>query len=225
MLVDANWLIAFIIVEVQFRQTHEDRFAIAHFKLRLDAAADNLLRWNSINSLRPRAHEFDAAAGNDEVLEAVCAQVGEHFEHRLISHVSEELASFRMLRRGDPVPHDLLEFRRRHARMRSHNDFEERVVAAGKGSLQITFEQRSERFLGAPLRCCGASVLTRSSAKYNCTGTGCSHHSVPSLSKVAMRLDVGTKSGEPGLVTFSTKETMDCPPSAVIPRWQGIGGF
>src|SRR5216684_3205147 len=58
--------------------------------------------------------------------------------------------------------------------------------------------------------CCGTSALTRSSAKYNCTGTGCSHHRVPSLSKVAMRSGTGTKSGEPGLVTFSTKAMMDC---------------
>src|SRR6266436_2866694 len=58
--------------------------------------------------------------------------------------------------------------------------------------------------------CCGTSALTRSSAKCNCTGIGCSHHRVPSLSKVAMRSGTGTKCGEPGLVTFSTKAMMDC---------------
>jgi hypothetical protein len=58
--------------------------------------------------------------------------------------------------------------------------------------------------------CCGASAFTRSSTKYNWTGSGFSHHSVPSLSKVAMRSGTGTKSGEPGLVTFSTKVMMDC---------------
>ena len=35
--------------------------------------------------------------------------------------------------------------------------------------------------------CCGASALTRSSAKASWTYIGCSTHSVPSLSKVAMR--------------------------------------
>jgi len=58
--------------------------------------------------------------------------------------------------------------------------------------------------------CCGASAFTRSSTKYNCTGIGCSHHKVPSLSKVAMRSETGTKSGEPGVVTLSTKLMMDC---------------
>ena len=44
MQVDANGLVAFVIIEVQFRQTHKGGFALAHFKLRLDAAADNLFR-------------------------------------------------------------------------------------------------------------------------------------------------------------------------------------
>ena len=70
-LVDADGLVGLVIIEVQFRQTHEHRLAIAHFKLRLDAAADDLFRRDAINLFRPRAHELDAAAGDDEVLEAV----------------------------------------------------------------------------------------------------------------------------------------------------------
>ena len=58
--------------------------------------------------------------------------------------------------------------------------------------------------------CCGASALTRSRTKYNCTGNGCSLHSVPSLSKVAIRSATGTRSGEPELVILSTKLMMDC---------------
>ena len=58
--------------------------------------------------------------------------------------------------------------------------------------------------------CCDARAFTRSSAKYTCTGTGCSHQSVPSLSKVAIRSGTGTKDGEPSLVTFSTKLKMLC---------------
>ena len=56
--------------------------------------------------------------------------------------------------------------------------------------------------------CCGASAFTRSSAKSNWKYIGCSHQSVPSLSKVAMRSAGGTKSGEPSFVTFSTNSTM-----------------
>src|SRR4029079_11673832 len=57
--------------------------------------------------------------------------------------------------------------------------------------------------------CCGASVFTRSSAKNNWKYIGCSHQSVPSLSKVAIRSGGGTKSGEPSFVTFSTKSIID----------------
>ena len=56
--------------------------------------------------------------------------------------------------------------------------------------------------------CCGASAFTRSSAKASWVYIGCSTHSVPSLSNTAMRSGSGTKSGEPSLVTFSTKATM-----------------
>ena len=150
-LVDADGLVAFVVIEVQLRQTHEHGLAVAHFKLRLDAAADDLFRRDAVNLLRPRAHELDAAAGDDEVLEAVRAQVGEQFEHRLIDHFGEELAGLRMFRGGDPVLDDLLEFHRGHARVRGHEEFQERVVAAGERGFQIALEQRGERFLGLPL--------------------------------------------------------------------------
>src|SRR5882724_9490597 len=57
--------------------------------------------------------------------------------------------------------------------------------------------------------CKGAMALTRSSAKASWTYIGCSHHSVPSLSKVAMRCSAGTKSGPPCVVTRATKLTID----------------
>src|SRR3954469_627430 len=51
----------------------------------------------------------------------------------------------------------------------------------------------------------GASSLVRASAKASCTYIGCSHQRVPSLSKVATRPDVSTKSGLPDVVTRETK--------------------
>ncbi len=149
-LVDADGLAALVVIEIQLRQTHEHRLAVAHFKLRLDAAADDLLRRDAVNLFRPRAHELDAAAGDDEVLETVRAQVGEHFEHRLIDHFGEELAGLRMFRGRDPVLDDLLELHRGHARVRGHDEFQQRVVAAGERGLQIALEQRGERFLVLP---------------------------------------------------------------------------
>ena len=48
-------------------------------------------------------------------------------------------------------------------------------------------------------------AFTRSSANASWTYIGCSDQSVPSLSNAAIRSGGGTKSGEPGLVTRSTK--------------------
>ena len=86
-LMDADRLAFLVVNEVQLRQAHEHRLAVAHFELRLDAAADDLLGRDAIDLLRPRAHELDAAAGDDEGLESVRPQVGEQFEHRLIDHL------------------------------------------------------------------------------------------------------------------------------------------
>ena len=51
---------------------------------------------------------------------------------------------------------------------------------------------------------CAASALMRSRVNTTSVYSGCSHHSVPSLSKVAMRSLTGTKSGLPGRVVSST---------------------
>jgi hypothetical protein len=85
------WLIpyglpAFIIIEVQLRQPREHGLTFPHLERGLDAAANDLFGRDAINFFRPGAHELDAAAGNDESLETVHAQVGEQFDHRLIDH-------------------------------------------------------------------------------------------------------------------------------------------
>jgi hypothetical protein len=68
---------------------------------------------------------------------------------------------------------------------------------------------------------CGAIALTRSRMKANCTYIGCSIHSVPSLSKVAMRWSGGTKSGPPWVVTRATKLVID---DLVAPSFQDGSG-
>ena len=50
-LMDADWLAMFIVNEVQFRQTQKNRLTIAHVKLCLDAAADDLFGWDPVNCL------------------------------------------------------------------------------------------------------------------------------------------------------------------------------
>ena len=53
----------------------------------LHAAAHHLLGRDAVDPFGPGAHELDAAAGDDEGLEAVGAQVGQQLEHRLVDHV------------------------------------------------------------------------------------------------------------------------------------------
>ena len=57
-----------------------------------------------------------------------------------------------MLRGGDPVLHDLLELLGGHARVRGHDDFDHRLLAAGERAFHVALEQRGERLLVLPLR-------------------------------------------------------------------------
>ena len=165
-LVDADGLVGLVVVEVQLRQAHEHGLAVAQFKLRLHAAADDLFRRDAIGRFRPRAHELDAAAGDDEVLETVRAQIGEHFEHRLIGHVDEALAGRRMFRGGDPVLDQLRELVGGHAGVRGHEEFHEPVVAAASSAAftsPLSSEANGSLFFHSG--CCGASAFTRSATK------------------------------------------------------------
>src|SRR6185503_8737099 len=58
--------------------------------------------------------------------------------------------------------------------------------------------------------CFGASVFTRSHMKNTWTGSGISHHNVPSLSKTATRSLTGTYSALPAVDTRVTKSSIDC---------------
>ena len=49
--------------------------------------ADDLLRRNAVDGLGEVPHELDAAAGDDIGREAVLAQIGQQFEHRLIDEL------------------------------------------------------------------------------------------------------------------------------------------
>ena len=73
-----------VVDEVDLRRLQEHRLAVAHLELRHADAADDLLGRDAVDLLGEDAHEFDAAARDDEGLEAVGAQVGEQLEHRLV---------------------------------------------------------------------------------------------------------------------------------------------
>jgi hypothetical protein len=57
-----------------------------------------------------------------------------------------------MLRSGDPVVHDRLEFLGGHAGMRDRDDIENGAFTAGERALEVALEQRSERLFVLPLR-------------------------------------------------------------------------
>ena len=57
-----------------------------------------------------------------------------------------------MLRRREPVLDDLLELLGRHARVRGHDDLDDRGLAARERSFHVALEQRGERLLVLPLR-------------------------------------------------------------------------
>ena len=59
--VNADRFSGLVVDEVNLGQPHENRLAVAHFILGLDAAADDLFGRNAVDLFRPRTHELDAA--------------------------------------------------------------------------------------------------------------------------------------------------------------------
>lgn len=141
MMIDPDWLAGFVVDEVQLGQAHVHGFAVTQFELCFDAATDDLLGRNAVDLLRPRAHELDAAAGNDEGLEAVRAQVGEHFKHRLIDHLGKRPLGYGVLGGGEPVFDDLREFIGGHAGVCGHNDLQYWPLTASERALNVALEQ------------------------------------------------------------------------------------
>ena len=196
---DADRLAFLVVDEIQLGQAHEDGLAVAHFVLRLDAAADDLLGRDAVDLLGPRAHELDAAAGDDEGLEAVGAQVGEHFEHRLIDHLGDRagrssgcfavaIQSLTIFSNSSVVMPACVAMAISSSACSppARADFTSPFSTEANGSL--VFHSG----------CCGASCLIRSKMKNAWKYIGCSDQRQPSLSKVAMRSAGGDEVRRPG---------------------------
>ena len=67
--VDADGFPLLVVDQVDLGELDEHGTAVAHFELQLAAAADNLLRRNAVDALRPGTHELDAPARHDVGLE------------------------------------------------------------------------------------------------------------------------------------------------------------
>ena len=130
--------------------------SVAHLELRLDRRADHLLGRNAVDLLGPRPHELDAAAGDDEGLEAVGAEIGQHLQHRLVDQLGVRALEPVIARGREPVGDDLGELVHRHAGV-GHRDQLDQALFAGRGQrLHVAVQHRLERLLGLP-----AGVLRR----------------------------------------------------------------
>ena len=85
---DAFRLAGIVIVEQQLRLLVRIGFAILVIAVLVPpAGADDLLRRDAINPLGIDTHEVLAAAGDNEGLVAVGAQIAQDFQHRLIGQL------------------------------------------------------------------------------------------------------------------------------------------
>ena len=96
------------------------------------------------------AHELDAAARDDEGLEAVRAQVGEQLEHGLVDQLGVGPVEPRMSRGGEPVEDAAVELLHRHARVRCRHHLEQALLAHRGDGLDVALEQRLEGLPGLP---------------------------------------------------------------------------
>ena len=199
-----------VVDEFDFGFLDEEGGVAAHLEGRDAAAADDLFGRDAVGLLGKAAHEFDTAAGDDEGFEAVRAEVGEEFEHRLVDALDvgavEPSGAAAVMSQSETMA------------LNSSVVMPEWVTATISS---MPFSPAAARPFISPARtdlkgsfscqsgCCGAMALMRSRAKRNWKYIGCSHQRVPSLSKVAMRSSGLTKSGEPSFVTRSTKSVTD----------------
>ena len=130
----------------------QDRLAVAHLEPGLDRGAHHLLGRNAVDALGPRAHELDAAARDDEGLEAVGAQIGEQLQHRLVDQLGVGPLPAAVARGRDPVRDDLLELGGRHAGMRRGDDLHQAPFAGCGQRFHVAFEHGLERLLVLPAR-------------------------------------------------------------------------
>ena len=170
--------------------------------------ADHLLGRNAVDPLGPRPHELDAAAGDDERLEAVGAKICEQLDHRLIDELVVRPIEARMPGRGEPVGDDLANSSVVMpvcvAAMISSRPFSPAAASAFMSPSRTALNGCCVFHSG----CCGAIALTRSNAKApeNTSAartTACRHCRTPRCARRAARNPAAF------VVTRPTKSVMD----------------
>ncbi len=135
---------------MELRQPHDRGLLAVQLELGLRRAADDLIGRDPVHLGREGANELDAAARNDEDLEAVGPQIVEHLEHRLVHELIERPLVAWMARGREPLIDEAAELLRRRSRMRGEDDLGYLVHADPAEGLAIVLEDRLERLLPAP---------------------------------------------------------------------------
>jgi hypothetical protein len=158
---------------------------------------------------------------NETNYATVNALLGQGFlDHRLVGHLSVQTPGLGIAGARQPLARNVRELLAGHARVGRRQHLDDALLAAAECALEVPGRHGLEGLLALPLGMRGANALMRSSAKANCTYTGCSDQSVPSLSNTAMRSTTGTKRGLPGGVGDELLEGLLGP--AVLPARQRI---
>ena len=150
--VDAYWLAVVVVDEVHLGFAHQNWLAILNFKLGHDAAAHDLLGWNSITLFAEGTNILDSTAEDDECFEATRAKERQQLQHRLIDKVGIRFVESRMAGGRQPVLNDTLERFRRHAGVSSHYELNESGLTSGSEGFRVVLNRSLKWLLVFPLR-------------------------------------------------------------------------
>ncbi|MNT06151.1 hypothetical protein D3C72_1408050 [compost metagenome] len=150
--IDGHGLARAVVVVVQLGQAHQHRLAVLHLKFGDEGGADDLLRRNAVDVLRPGAHELDFAARHDVGLEAIAAQVVQQLAHGREGQAGIGLLEARMLCGLDPLLDLVREHLRRHVGMRHANNLQQAFLAGGRQRLAVAFQRGLVGLFRLPFR-------------------------------------------------------------------------
>ncbi|MCY1344843.1 hypothetical protein D9M69_308900 [compost metagenome] len=157
--IDAHRLAGAVVVVGELGLAQDRQRAVLVLQFGDEGGADHLLRGDAVDLLGEGAHEGDLAAGDDVGLEAVAAQVGEQFQHRLVDHLGVRLLALRVSGLGQPGLGAGAELLGADAGVGGADDLDQPFHAAGREGFAIALEHRLERLLLLPFRVLGGQAL------------------------------------------------------------------
>jgi hypothetical protein len=156
--VNADGLAGAVVEEIKLRQAHDDRDSVLRLELGLHAGAHDLFGRDAVRFVGPGAHELDLAAGDDEGLEAVGAEIGKELDHRFVDELSIGVVEAAVAGPGDPVGDGLLELFIGHAGAGRDDQLVDALLAGGEDCFHIAFEDALEGLFCLPLGMLGGHL-------------------------------------------------------------------